>query len=208
MNNSLGESLYLGVVSLSTACLLALTGMYWQAAVALGLVGLSVYLGVRELRNPSLSFDEFVEIIKERLEEERPYTAADFPCPDILPGRKCNFDSQEPIPFAVVIPRSDESQELMGIGIRLQQWRASQQCVTQIIGLEQLLSGSQPETSRHWFCWQECVEDLIRSPTIAIALIFVEAHAADEVLGDGLLNQLKDCPCDVQSFSYYEYVGQ
>jgi hypothetical protein len=202
------EVIYLGVVSLATACLLALSGMYWQAGMALLLVGLSLYLGVRELRNPTLSTEHFLAIMKERMEEERPYTAADFPCPDILPGREAIVDSQEPIPFAVVIPRSDDPRELEKVGVRLQEWQASHPCVTEIIGLEQMLSGNQPEMRVEWFCWPESVEDLFRSPKIGVALVFIEAHAADKVLGDELLDQLKDCSCEVQSFRYYDYVGR
>ncbi|MCA9071077.1 MAG: hypothetical protein KDA84_19250, partial [Planctomycetaceae bacterium] len=67
------------------------------------------YHGVWEIRNPPISIEEFVADLKERLEENRPYAAANFPCPDILPGREPVSDLQEPIPFAAVILRTNLS---------------------------------------------------------------------------------------------------
>jgi hypothetical protein len=152
--------------------------LHWQGILAI-LTGLTALaLGIRALgdrQNGSSRGDHG---------DDR-YTPADFPLPDPMPGRSGDAEakgrgneaapSTGEVAFAVVVPKGSASESrLKAIGQALQVWQSENGCVRRIVGLEQLLDGKFPETSRGYFCLPVMRG---RWAVESVALVFVAPEA-------------------------------
>jgi len=115
------------------------------------------------------------------------YTAADFPCPESVPGRAAQGSAAGPVPFAVISPGKADEAGLREIGRRLKAWQEEDRRVADIIGLEQLLAGRPPETPA-WHFMLPMPPD-----TEQVALVFVAREAATEVTTRELEARLQGC---------------
>ena len=139
-----------------------------------------------------------------------PFTPDDFPFPDPVPGGAnhtggyagwgARRQAEGEAAFAVVAPRAGATpQELEDVGLRLPAWGAA----TRVLGLDELLAGRPPATPAHLL--------LLPSPpwTEPVALVYVEAGAADERLGRALAAALDGAAIAlVVSPAYYSMMNR
>ncbi len=138
--------------------------------------------------------------------QNRPYTAADFPCPDPFPGREAPTRTGA---FAIVWPNVAASEaELRELGQLLTAWNQRSPDVATIEGLELLLSGRPPKSALTMsgplsFDSKQEVSD----PLPCFATVSLTQGTDAKRLGEELVHLIESRRMGkVESADYYEFM--
>jgi hypothetical protein len=116
-----------------------------------------------------------------------PFTPAHFLCPEHTPGRNARPTAAGQAAFAVVLPGTETADGLRQIGQCLLGWQLENPRVGEIVGLQQLLTGQPPVTLDWHF------GGTVSLYPARVALVYVDAEAANESTGRELEACLRDC---------------
>jgi len=183
----------LALVGIVAGILMLVSGLdlSWQGTLAVLVGALALALGIRSLRWEDSETKPATVKTKEPGRYERFSTTAE--------------DTE--VPFLVIVPHHTiTAEQLQAMGKALQTWKAANNDVGQILGLEKMLEGQPPKSGGEHFgisCWNDP-----QSWFVSVALVFVAKRAFLVETEDELKELLADFPVTIMDPENYGYINR